>query len=96
MLEAGASLNTGAVPSLDPLDALNSFANQSIMNVVDKFEKLLQLQSLALAHTSASTKEHYISSANTYDGIDCKKFNEWLEGVHRLSNVLVKPLLIWL
>ena len=45
---------------------------------------------MALAHTSASTKEHYISSAKTYDGIDCKKFNEWLEGVHRLSKVTDK------
>ena len=89
-LEAGASSNTGAVPSLDPLDGLNSFANQSLINVVDKFEKSLQLQTLALAHTSASTKEHYISSAKTYDGIDCKKLNEWLEGVHRLSKVTGK------
>ena len=89
-LEAGASSNTGAVPSLDPLYGLNSFANQSLINVVDKFEKSLQLQTLALAHTSASTKEHYISSAKTYDGIDCKKFNEWLEGVHRLSKVTGK------
>ena len=62
-LEAGASSNTGAVLSLDPLDGLNSFANQSLINVVDKFEKSLQLQTLALAHTSASTKEHYISSS---------------------------------
>ena len=68
-LEAGTSLNTGAVPSLDPLDGLNSFANQSLMNVVDKLEKSVQLQTLALAHTSASTKEHYISSAKTYDGV---------------------------
>ena len=75
---------------LDPLDGLNSFANQSLMNVVDRFEKSLQLQTLALAHTSASTKEHYISSAKTYDGIDYKKFNEWLEGVHRLSKVTGK------
>ena len=45
---------------------------------------------MALAHTSASTKEHYISSSKTYDGIDCKKFNEWLEGVHRLSKVTGK------
>ena len=43
-LEAGASLHTGAVPSLDPLDGLNSFANQSLMNVVDKLEKSVQLQ----------------------------------------------------
>ena len=55
-LEAGGSLHTGAVPSLDPLDGLNSFANQSLMNVVDKLEKSVQLQTLALAHTSASTK----------------------------------------
>ena len=89
-LEAGASLHTGSVPSLDPFDGLNSFANQSLMNVVDKLEKSVQLQTLALAHTSASTKEHYISSAKTHDGIDCKKFNEWLEGVYRLSNVTSK------
>ena len=38
----------------------------------------------------SSIKEHYISSAKTYDGIDCKKFNEWLEGVHRLSKVTGK------
>ena len=50
-LEAGASSNTGAVPSLDPLDGLNTFANQSLINVVEKFEKSLQLQTLALAHT---------------------------------------------
>ena len=36
-LEVGASSDTGAVPSLDPLDGLNSFANQSLINVVDKF-----------------------------------------------------------
>ena len=89
-LEAGASLHTGAVPSLDPLDGLNSFANQSLMNVVDKLEKSVQLQTLALTHTSASTKEHYISSAKTHDGIDCKKFNEWHEGVYRLSIVTSK------
>ena len=46
-LEAGASSNTEAVPSLDPLDGLNSFANQSLINVVDKFEKSLQLHTLA-------------------------------------------------
>ena len=49
-------------------------------------------QTLALAHTSASTKEHYIISAKTYDAIDCKKFNEWLECVHRLSKVTGKAL----
>ena len=40
-LEAGDSLNPGTVPSLDPLDGLNNFANQSLINVVDKFEKSL-------------------------------------------------------
>ena len=50
-LEAGASSNTGVVPSLDPLDGLNTFANQSLINVVDKFEKSLQPQTLALTHT---------------------------------------------
>ena len=35
-LEAGASSNTGPIPILDPLEGLNSFANKSLMNVVDK------------------------------------------------------------
>ena len=48
-LEAGASSNIGAVPSLDPLDGLNSFANQSLINVVDKFEKSLQLQTFGIS-----------------------------------------------
>ena len=34
-----------------------------------------------------------MSNAKTYDGIDCKKFNEWLEGVYRLSKVTGKDFL---
>ena len=48
-LEAGASSNTGAVPSLDPLDGLNSFANQSLINVVDKFEKVFTATNIGIS-----------------------------------------------
>ena len=51
------------------------------------------MQTTVLKQTSASAKEHYISSAKTYDGKDCKEFSNWLESVYRLSRISGKDLI---
>ena len=61
--------------------------------MIDKFDKSLNMQTATLKQTSASAKEHYISSAKTYDGKDCKDFNNWLESVYRLSRISGKDLI---
>ena len=61
--------------------------------MIDKFDKSLNMQTATLKQTSASAKEHYISSAKTYDGKDCKEFNNWLESVYRLSRISGKDLI---
>ena len=61
--------------------------------MIDKFDKSLKMQTTTLQQASASAKEHYISSAKTYDGTDCKKFSNWLESVCRLSRISSKDLI---
>ena len=52
----------------------------------------LHLFSSAIAHNleqnTALHKEHYISSAKTYDGKDPREFNNRLDNVNRLSRIL--------
>ena len=61
--------------------------NQPINN-----ETVISLLSSTIEHTlkqnTALHKEHYISSAKTYDGKDPKEFNKWLDNVDRLSRIL--------
>ena len=61
--------------------------NQTINN-----ETVISLLSSTIEHTlkqnTALHKEHYISSAKTYDGKDPKEFNKWLDNVDRLSRIL--------
>ena len=61
--------------------------NQPINN-----ETGISLLSSTIEHTlrqnTALHKEHYISSAKTYDGKDPKEFNKWLDNVDRLSRIL--------
>ena len=63
--------------------------NESLAS--DKIEKSLHLFSSAIAHNleqnTALYKEHYISSAKTYDGKDPKEFKSWLDNVNRLSRI---------
>ena len=40
-----------------------------------------------LKQNTALHKEHYISSAKTYDGKDPKGFNNWLDNVNMLSQI---------
>ena len=61
--------------------------NQPINN-----ETVISLLSSTIEHTlkqnTALHKEHYISSAKTYDGKDPKEFNKWLDNVDRISRIL--------
>ena len=54
-------------------------------------ESFISLLSSTIAHNlnqnTALHKEHYISSAKTYDGKDPKEFNNWLDYVNRLSRI---------
>ena len=54
-------------------------------------ESFISLLSNTLAHNlkqnTALHKEHYISSAKTYDGKDPKEFNKWLDNVDRISRI---------
>ena len=54
-------------------------------------ENFISLLSSTLAHnlkqSTALHKEHYISSAKTYDGKDPKEFNKWLDNVDRISRI---------
>ena len=54
-------------------------------------ESFISLLSSTLAHNlkqnTALHKEHYISSAKTYDGKDPKEFNKWLDNVDRISRI---------
>ena len=74
-----------------------SMVNESLVHIMEKFEKSFQLQneiiSLSLEQNKTSVKEHYISSAKTFDGKDLKEFNDWLENVNRLSRISGKDLL---
>ena len=51
-----------------------SMLNDSLVQMGDKFEKsiLIQNSAIVLQQNKASSKEHYISSAKTYDGKDQK------------------------
>ena len=85
------------MPPFDPLASHSLLYNQSLVhnslvNMIDKFDKSLNMQTATLKQTSASAKEHYISSAKTYDGKDCKEFSSWLESIYRLSRISGKDL----
>ena len=71
--------------------------NDSLVQMVDKFEKSILIQNSAIVQSlqqnRASSKEHYISSAKTYDGKDPKEFNGWLDSVTRLSRISDKELI---
>ena len=87
-----------ATPPFDPLANHSLLYNQSLVhnswvNMIDKFDKSLNMQTTTLKQTSASAKEHYISSAKTYDAKDCKEFSHWLESVYRLSRISSKDLI---
>ena len=70
-----------------------SLVLNSMVDVMDKFDKSLNMQTATLKQTSATAKEHYISSAKTYDGKDCKEFSNWLDSVYRLSRISEKDLI---
>ena len=74
-----------------------SMVNESLIHIMEKFEKSFQLQneiiSQSLEQNKTSAKEHYISSAKTFDGKDPKEFNDWLENVNRLSRISGEDLL---
>ena len=74
-----------------------SMVNESLVHIMEKFEYSFQLQneiiSQSLEQNKTSAKEHYISSAKTFDGKDPKEFNNWLENVNRLSRISGKDLL---
>ena len=85
-----------------PLTNQSMFYNQSMLDdslvqMVDKFEKSILIQNSAvvqsLQQNKASSKGHYISSAKTYDGKDPKEFNTWLDSVNRLSRISDKELI---
>ena len=65
-----------------------SMVNESLVHIMKKFEQSFQLQnkiiSQSLEQNKTSAKEHYISSAKTFDGKDPEEFNDWLENVNRL------------
>ena len=73
-------------PSLPPLgnDSMflpnQSMVNGSLVHIMERFEKSFQLQneiiSNCLGQNKTSAKEHYISSAKTFDGKDPKEFND--------------------
>ena len=87
-----------AMPRFDPLVNYSLLYNQSLVhnslvNMIDKFDKSLNMQTATLKQTSTSAKEYYISSTKTYDGKDCKEFNNWLESVYRLSRISDRDLI---
>ena len=87
-----------ATPPFDPLANPRLLYNQSLVhnslvNMVDKLDKSFNMQITMLKQTSASAKEHYISSAKTYDGKDCKEFSNWLESVYWLSRISDKDVI---
>ena len=91
-----------ATPPPFPLANQSMFYNQSTLNdslvqMVDKLEKSILIQNSAIVQSlqqnKASSKEHYISSAKTYDGKDPKEFNSWLDSVTRLSRISDKELI---
>ena len=85
-------------PPFDPFTNHSLLYNQSLVynslvNMINKFDKSLNMQTATLKQTSASSKEHYISSAKTCDGKDCKEFSNWLGSVYRLSWISGKDLI---
>ena len=93
----GANQTPTHVPTtpFDPLANHSLLYNQSLVlnsmvDVMDKFDKSLNMQTATLKQTSATAKEHYISGAKTYDGKDCNEFSNWLDSVYRLSRISEK------
>ena len=87
-----------ATPPFDPSAHHSLLYNQSLVrnslvDVIDKLDKSLIIQTATLKQTSATAKDHYINSAETYDGKDCKEFSNWLENVYRLSRTFGKDLI---
>ena len=84
-----------ATPPFDPLANHSLLYNQSLVHnsLVNLIDKSLNMQTTMLKQTSASAKDHYISSAKTYDGKDCKEFSNWLESVYRMSRISGKDLI---
>ena len=87
-----------ATPPFDPLANHSLLYNQSLVhnslvNMIDKFDESLKMQTNTLQQALASGKEHYISSAKIYNGKDCKEFSNWLESVYRLSKISGKDLI---
>ena len=84
-----------ATPPFNPSANHNLLYNQSLVHnsLVNMIDKSLNMQTTMLKQVSASAKEHYISSAKTYDGKDCKEFSNWLESVYRLSRISGKDLI---
>ena len=91
-----------ATPPPFPLTNQSIFYNQSMLSdslvqMVEKFEKSNLIQNSAIVQSlqqnKTSSKEHYISSAKTYDGKDPKGFNSWLDSVNRLSRISDKELI---
>ena len=82
-----------ATPPFDPsahhsLLYNQSLVHSSLVDVIDKLDKSLIMQTATLKQTSATAKDHYISSAK-----DCKEFSNWLENVYRLSRTFGKDLI---
>ena len=54
------------------------------------FQPLLESLDRSINLQTANAKDHYISSAKVYDGINPEEFDPWLDEVSRLSNITHK------
>ena len=54
------------------------------------FQPLLESLDRSINLQTANAKDHYISSAKVYDGINPEEFGPWLDEVSRLSNITHK------
>ena len=54
------------------------------------FQPLLESLYRSINLQTANAKDHYISSAKVYDGINLEEFGPWLDEVSRLSNITHK------
>ena len=77
------SAHSQPIPSSQPWCPAE-FDNTSMFQLLlDSLDRSINLQ-------TANAKDHYISSAKVYDGINPEEFGPWLDEVSRLSNITHK------
>ena len=72
-----------SIPSSQPWCPAGFDNTAMLQPLLESLDRSINLQ-------TANAKDHYISSAKVYDGINPEEFGPWLDEVSRLSNITHK------